>query len=390
MSTITNDIKFPEGLRVLVVDDNVDCLKLLCMDLLECKYKVTATTEATKALELLRKNKDEYDIFITQTKYMIDFEFLKITILEIGIPIIIISENDDKDMVLKGVINGAQDYLVKPVRIEVLRNIWQHVLRKNPKTPMIRERENKIEEKECTPKRPRVSWSKPLQDKFADVVDKLGSKAVPNKILEMMNEPHLNRGHIASHLQNYKNGLKKGKIPTTKTMTFPISTNIQQPVASTSVMTPNTYMCNRFNMTNIPSVPNNVVFCTGPTNNQFIGLQPYLAPPKSFGFADIPFQPPSTNDQNSIVVMSPPISNLGQTKDNGIKFNPSQMDLPTTMVENPLHMKSRIYDENQWTKNAHMRYIQEELEKNIDDNSFDEDLISLMMKELSESDHLTL
>ncbi|XP_047335374.1 two-component response regulator ARR10-like [Impatiens glandulifera] len=213
MSTITNDIKFPEGLRVLAVDDNVDCLKLLCTDLHTCKYKVTATMEATKAIELLRKNKDEFDILITQTKHMVDFEFLKIITLEIGIPVIVISENDNKYMVLKGVINGARDYLVKPVRIEVLRNIWQHVLRKklvdpprsttfmNPKTPMIRERENKIEEKECAPKKPRVSWSKPLQDKFSDVVDKLGSKAVPNKILEMMNEPQLNRGHIASHLQ---------------------------------------------------------------------------------------------------------------------------------------------------------------------------------------------
>ncbi|XP_047335408.1 two-component response regulator ARR12-like [Impatiens glandulifera] len=123
MSTITNDIKFPEGLRVLVMDDNVDCLKLLCIDLHKCKYKVTAITEAIKALELLRKNKDEYDIFITQTKHTVDFEFLKIITLEIVIPIIVISENDDKDMVLKGVINGARDYLVKPEEIVRSTNI---------------------------------------------------------------------------------------------------------------------------------------------------------------------------------------------------------------------------------------------------------------------------
>lgn len=30
----------------------------------------------------------------------------------------------------KGVKHGARDYLLKPVRIEILRNIWQHVIRK--------------------------------------------------------------------------------------------------------------------------------------------------------------------------------------------------------------------------------------------------------------------
>lgn len=31
---------------------------------------------------------------------------------------------------LRGVTHGAVDFLIKPVRIEELRNIWQHVLRR--------------------------------------------------------------------------------------------------------------------------------------------------------------------------------------------------------------------------------------------------------------------
>lgn len=31
---------------------------------------------------------------------------------------------------MKGITHGACDYLVKPVRIEELRNIWQHVIRR--------------------------------------------------------------------------------------------------------------------------------------------------------------------------------------------------------------------------------------------------------------------
>jgi DNA-binding NarL/FixJ family response regulator len=40
------------------------------------------------------------------------------------------SADDGKNVVMKGVTHGACDYLIKPLRIEELRNIWQHVVRK--------------------------------------------------------------------------------------------------------------------------------------------------------------------------------------------------------------------------------------------------------------------
>jgi len=40
------------------------------------------------------------------------------------------SADDGKSVVMKGVTHGACDYLIKPVRIEALKNIWQHVIRK--------------------------------------------------------------------------------------------------------------------------------------------------------------------------------------------------------------------------------------------------------------------
>ena len=33
-------------------------------------------------------------------------------------------------MVLQGVTHGAVDFLIKPVRVEELRNVWQHVVRR--------------------------------------------------------------------------------------------------------------------------------------------------------------------------------------------------------------------------------------------------------------------
>jgi len=40
------------------------------------------------------------------------------------------SSNGDASIVMKYITSGAYDFLIKPVRIEVLKNIWQHVFRK--------------------------------------------------------------------------------------------------------------------------------------------------------------------------------------------------------------------------------------------------------------------
>ncbi|KAI7989085.1 Two-component response regulator ARR1 [Camellia lanceoleosa] len=39
--------------------------------------------------------------------------------------------NDDKESVMKGVSHGARDYLIKLVRLEEVKNIWQHAVWKN-------------------------------------------------------------------------------------------------------------------------------------------------------------------------------------------------------------------------------------------------------------------
>ena len=42
----------------------------------------------------------------------------------------VMSSNGDTNVVLRGVTHGAVDFLIKPVRIEELRNVWQHVVRR--------------------------------------------------------------------------------------------------------------------------------------------------------------------------------------------------------------------------------------------------------------------
>ncbi|KAK6162098.1 hypothetical protein DH2020_001939 [Rehmannia glutinosa] len=123
----------PVGMRILVVDDS----KILEDLLRRCQYNVTTIEKASTALQILLENRDKYDLVITESD-MADMDGFKLLEevrgLQMDIPIILVSSSDDKERVMKGILYGACDYLLKPVRIEELKNIWQHVVRRNLKS----------------------------------------------------------------------------------------------------------------------------------------------------------------------------------------------------------------------------------------------------------------
>ncbi|KAJ0238451.1 SANT/Myb domain-containing protein [Hirschfeldia incana] len=246
---------FPSRLRVLVVDDDQTCLMILERMLRTCLYEVTKCNRAEKALSLLRKNKHGFDIVISDVHMpdMDGFKLLEHVGLEMDLPVIMMSADDSKNVVLKGVTHGAVDYLIKPVRMEALKNIWQHVVRKRRSEWSVPEHSGSIEEtgerqqkqqrgaeddnassvnegnnnsrkrKEqegeeeqgeeedaSNLKKPRVVWSVELHQQFVAAVNQLGvEKAVPKKILELMNVPGLTRENVASHLQKYRIYLRR-------------------------------------------------------------------------------------------------------------------------------------------------------------------------------------
>ncbi|XP_049403296.1 two-component response regulator ARR1-like [Solanum stenotomum] len=245
--------QFPAGLRVLVVDDDPTCLMILEKMLRNCHYEVTKSNRAEHALSMLRENRNGFDIVISDVHMpdMDGFKLLEHVGLEMDLPVIMMSADDSKDVVMKGVTHGACDYLIKPVRIEALKNIWQHVIRKkkhelkdkdfdqstsvedgdqlqkppedvdysssanegNWKSSKRRkEEEDETEERDdlSTSKKPRVVWSVELHQQFVQAVNQLGiDKAVPKKILELMNVPGLTRENVASHLQKYRLYLRR-------------------------------------------------------------------------------------------------------------------------------------------------------------------------------------
>merc|ERR1719421_2459922 len=59
-------------------------------------------------------------------------------------------------------------------------------------------------------KRPRLVWTKALHQRFVEAVEKLGErKAVPKSIMQHMGVEGLTRENVASHLQKYRQYIKR-------------------------------------------------------------------------------------------------------------------------------------------------------------------------------------
>eukprot|EP00850_Spirogloea_muscicola_P009922 SM000057S18352 [mRNA] locus=s57:139526:141933:- [translate_table: standard] len=240
---------FPAGLRVLVVDDDILCLTILDRMLRACSYHATTCSNPMVALKMLRENKDKFDLVISDVNMpqMDGFKLLELIGLELDLPVIMMSSYGETNVVMKGITHGACDYLIKPVRVEELRNIWQHVVRKKTREiqrddvlghgewdesrlPDSQEQELTSSTRKRKPegesaeerfaeelleepnglKKPRVVWSVELHQQFVNAVNDLGiEKAVPKRILEIMNVTGLTRENVASHLQKYRLYLKR-------------------------------------------------------------------------------------------------------------------------------------------------------------------------------------
>ena len=150
------------------------------------------------------------------------FALLEAVGLGLDTPVIMMSADGGTGAVWRGVTHGAVDFLIKPVRLEELRNVWQHVVRRRsragrggsggaghggnnsagacetpPSRPASAKRGASDSEPDRPgggaaassppPKRPRVVWTVDMHRHFVAAVNTLGVEAAaPKAILDLM------------------------------------------------------------------------------------------------------------------------------------------------------------------------------------------------------------
>ncbi|KAF8014131.1 hypothetical protein BT93_H0084 [Corymbia citriodora subsp. variegata] len=233
-----------------VITDGKSQVDSLCLCL---KVEVTKCQRGEDALLMIRENKGGFDIVLTDVHMpgMNGLQLLaEIADMGVTLPVIVFSSDTEKDTVVKGVYNGACDFLVKPIQINTLKVLWQHVLRSNrslgsssikeletpplaPTTSSSNDTHTQAEHEEenskslkrssedeadhdqsrSSAKKPRLVWTPELNETFTMAVNILGiDDAKPKNVLEIMRKMTsvpLTRQNVSSHLQKYRMNFKK-------------------------------------------------------------------------------------------------------------------------------------------------------------------------------------
>ncbi|XP_062210848.1 two-component response regulator-like PRR73 [Phragmites australis] len=122
-------------LRVLLVEDDDSTRQVVSALLRKCCYEVIPAENGLHAWQHLEDMQNNIDLVLTEV-FMPCLSGIgllsKITSHKIckDIPVIMMSSNDSMGMVFKCLSKGAVDFLVKPLRKNELKNLWQHVWRR--------------------------------------------------------------------------------------------------------------------------------------------------------------------------------------------------------------------------------------------------------------------
>ncbi|KAL2345959.1 hypothetical protein Fmac_007244 [Flemingia macrophylla] len=123
-------------LRVLLVEADDSTRQIIAALLRKCSYKVVTVRDGLKAWETLKDKASDIDLILTELDLPSISGFSLLTLIMEHdicktIPVIMMSSHDSVSMVFKCMLKGAADFLIKPVRKNELRNLWQHVWRRH-------------------------------------------------------------------------------------------------------------------------------------------------------------------------------------------------------------------------------------------------------------------
>ncbi|KAK3206122.1 hypothetical protein Dsin_020168 [Dipteronia sinensis] len=123
------------SLKVLLVEYDDSTRHVVSALLRNCSYEVTAVANGLQAWMVLEDLTNHFDIVLTEVVMPVLSGIGLLSKIMThktrkNIPVIMMSSQDSMGIVFKCLSKGAVDFLVKPIRKNELKNLWQHVWRR--------------------------------------------------------------------------------------------------------------------------------------------------------------------------------------------------------------------------------------------------------------------
>ncbi|XVF20170.1 hypothetical protein REPUB_Repub11eG0175200 [Reevesia pubescens] len=123
------------SIKVLLVENDDSTRQVVSALLQNCCYEVTAVANGLQAWKVLGDMNNHIDIVLTEEAMPVLsgsdllYKIMNHKTLK-NIPVIMMSSHDSFGLVFNCLSKGAADFLVKPIRKNELKNLWQHVWRR--------------------------------------------------------------------------------------------------------------------------------------------------------------------------------------------------------------------------------------------------------------------
>ena len=116
-------------MKILVVDDEEMSIKLIEMQLLKDNHQILTSTDGREAVDIIKNEQPDLVISDIMMPFMSGLELLEIIKAENKkIPVILISALDDVEVVQTAIGMGADDFIIKPVKMDELALRIQRVM----------------------------------------------------------------------------------------------------------------------------------------------------------------------------------------------------------------------------------------------------------------------
>ncbi|MCD7453588.1 hypothetical protein HAX54_021531 [Datura stramonium] len=193
-----------EEIHVMLVDHDKDFVTEMVDLLMTHDYKVTTVSSASTAMSMLSKGKKKIDVMIisVHSSNLISFELLAQTVA-LDIITLFICDEHNEILAKKALEEGAYLYLTKPFGEEIVKILWQFILRKNLQREKAREGLEKNEDQMN------------VDDTVGDNEEQHGEKKSVTNIEDQSNTFHEAENNVISN-RKYELRRKRGRTRTKK------------------------------------------------------------------------------------------------------------------------------------------------------------------------------